>query len=86
MLLARSVLDAPEVLRHVPRMAKQPLVKLKPLAEVLVALPVSANWSIETPPAKVLVPCPAPTVIAAAKVLVADVEVALIWLNTPNEP
>ena len=40
----------------------------------------------ESPPANVLVPCPAPTVIAAAKVEVAEVEVALITLNWPREP
>ena len=38
------------------------------------------------PPANVLVPCPAPTVIAAAKVEVAEVEVALMTLNWPSEP
>ena len=39
-----------------------------------------------TPPANVLVPCPAPTVMAAAKVLVAEVEVALMTLKVPKEP
>ena len=37
------------------------------------------------PPAKVDVPCPAPTVMAAAKVEVAEVEVAFITLNCPRE-
>ena len=40
----------------------------------------------ESPPANVLVPCPAPTVIAAAKVEVAVVEVATMTLNCPREP
>ena len=74
--MARRVVDAPEVLRQVPRIAKQPAERLKPFAAVFVALPVSASWSAERPPAKVEVPCPAPTVIAPAKVEVAVVEVA----------
>ena len=40
----------------------------------------------DTPPANVLVPCPAPTVIAAANVEVADVLVAFMTLNWPREP
>ena len=40
-----------------------------------------APVAAESPPANVLVPCPAPTVIAAAKVEVAEVEVATITLN-----
>ena len=56
------------------------------MAEVLVALPVSASWSAESPPAKVLVPCPAPTVIAAAKVEVAVVLVDWILLKSPTVP
>ena len=40
----------------------------------------------EMPAAKVLVPCPAPTVMAAAKVEVAVVEVAVKTLNSPVEP
>ena len=39
--------------------------------------------STESPPANVEVPWPAPTVIAAAKVLVAVVEVANIELKNP---
>ena len=39
-----------------------------------------------TPPANVLVPCPLPTVMAAAKVDVAVVEVALMTLKVPKEP
>jgi hypothetical protein len=86
LLFARSVVEAPEVLRHVPAILKQPFVRLKPFAAVLVAAPVSANWSAEMEPAKVEVPCPAPTVIAAANVEVAEVEVALMLLKTPKVP
>ena len=45
---------------------------LKPFAAVLVADPVRASWSAESPPAKVLVPCPPATVIAPANVEVAE--------------
>ena len=63
------------------------LVKV-PLVNIVVA-PVRvliAPETAETPEAKVLVPCPAPTVIAAAKVEVAEEEVALTTLNCPREP
>ena len=77
MASARSVVDAPfDCVRQEPAIAKQPEVRLKPLAAVLVALPVSASANAETPDAKVEVPCPAPTVIAAANVEVAEVLVA----------
>ena len=56
LLLASKVEEAPEVLRQAPAIAKQPWVRLKPFCAVLVALPVRASWSAETPPAKVLVP------------------------------
>ena len=62
------------------------LVKV-PLVNTLVA-PVRVFIEpvfAESPPAKVLVPCPAPTVMAAAKVEVAEVEVAFITLNCPRE-
>jgi hypothetical protein len=72
--------------RQVPAIAKQPEVRLKPLAAVEVAPPVSASASAEMPPAKVLVPCPAPTVIAAAKVLVAEVLVDWMELKIPKVP
>ena len=73
LLLARRVDDAVLSTRQTPAIAKQPPERLKPFAAVLVAPPVSANWSAETPLAKVLVPCPAPTVIAPPKVEVAVV-------------
>ena len=56
------------------------------MADVLVADPVRASWSAESPPAKVEVPCPAPTVIAAANVEVAVVLVAWMLLKIPKEP
>ena len=62
-------------MRHTPAIEKQPAVRFAPLAKVEVP-DVTLSRVVESPPAKVLVPCPAPTVIAAAKVEVAVVEVA----------
>lgn len=71
---ARSVEDAdePEVERQVPAMEKQPVVREIPLAKVEVP-EVMASAVAEMPPPNVLVPCPAPTVIAPPKVEVAVV-------------
>jgi len=63
--------------RQVFKTAKQPAVRFKPLAKVEEAVfEVALNMVAESPAAKVEVPCPAPTVIAAAKVEVAVVLVA----------
>ena len=70
---------------HVPKIEKQPVVRFTPLLKVEVP-PVRLSCAADTPPAKVLVPCPRPTVIAAAKVEVAEVEVAFTTLNWPKEP
>ena len=84
---AKSVEDADEpVERHTPAIAKQPVEREIPFWKVLLALPVTLSCVAESPPAKVLVPCPAPTVIAAAKVLVAEVLVAEMTLKTAVEP
>ena len=65
------------VLLLLNRLVKVACVPVSVLIEPVLAL---------IPPANVLVPCPAPTVIAAAKVEVADVLVALMTLNWPREP
>ena len=62
-------------------LVKVPLVNIVVAPVRVLIKPVTA----ETPAAKVDVPCPAPTVIAAAKVEVAEVEVAFITLNCPRE-
>jgi hypothetical protein len=63
--------------RQVLLIAKQPEVRLIPLANVDDAVAdVALKIVAERPEAKVEVPCPAPTVMAAAKVEVAVVEVA----------
>ena len=82
LLSPRSVEDAAVVPMQVPNIEKQPPVRLIPFAAVLVALPVSASWRAESPPAKVLVPCPAATVIAPAKV---EVAVEVDWI-APKRP
>ena len=79
--------------RQVPPTAIQPAVTLIPLAKLDEAVAVEVRApepersrplpAMETPFAKVLVPCPAPTVIAAAKVEVAVVEVAKTELKNP---
>lgn len=56
-----------------------------PFAKVEVPAPVMLRAVAERPAAKVLVPCPAPTVMAAAKVEVA-VPVALRVVKRPNDP
>ena len=77
----------PPVERQVPEIEKHPAVRLIPLAKVEVDVSeVALKMFAESPAAKVDVPCPAPTVIAAAKVEVAEVEVAFITLNCPREP
>ena len=55
---------------HVPATEKQPVARFTPLLNVDVP-PVRLSCAAESPAAKVLVPCPAPTVMAEAKVLVA---------------
>ena len=63
--------------RHTPFREKHPVVTFTPFA--IVDVPeVTFSCDAEMPPAKVDVPCPAPTVIAAAKVDVAVVDVAAI--------
>ena len=84
LLSARRVEDALVVGRQVPAIAKQPVLRFTPLLNVEVP-PVRLSWRAESPPANVLVPCPAPTVMAAAKVEVAVVEVATMELNCPSE-
>jgi hypothetical protein len=59
------------------------LAKSKPKAAVEVAeVPVRAKYVADMPEANVLVPCPAPTVMAEAKVEVAEVEVAMKFFPT----
>jgi hypothetical protein len=67
-------------LTQVPFIEKHPPVISQPCVPVEVA--VVLNLVAETPPPNVLVPCPAPTVIAEAKVEVA-VPVAAILLKVP---
>jgi hypothetical protein len=63
--------------RQVLPTAKQPEVRFSPFAKVeLAVFDVALKIVAERPAAKVEVPCPAPTVMAAAKVEVAVVEVA----------
>ena len=69
--------------RQVPLTATQPFVTLRPFAKVEVAVVERMLRTFaERPPAKVEVPCPAPTVIAAAKVEVAVVEVGVQVVDT----
>ena len=75
-LAAPSVPVIVESERQVPPIEKQPAVRLAPFASVDVP-EVTLRRVVERPPAKVEVPWPAPTVMAAAKVLVAVVEVAM---------
>ena len=70
---------------QIPFIEKHPVVRFTPFAKVEVAV-VDFIFKIpatESPPANVEVPCPAPTVIAAAKVEVAVVEVAKMLLKNP---
>src|SRR3989344_5580646 len=66
---------------------KNPLVKLTPFAKVELAVVdfIFKIPSTDNPPANVEVPCLTPTVMAAAKVEVAVVEVAKIELKNPWE-
>ena len=82
LLSVRRVVDAVE--RQVPAIEKQPVLRLIPLAKVEVPEVILSRVA-DSPPANVLVPCPAPTVIAAAKVEVAVVEVETMELNCPRE-
>ena len=83
LLSARMVEDAevPPTERQVPAIAKQPVLRFIPLANVDVP-EVMFSRVAESPPANVLVPCPAPTVMAAPNVLVAVVEVATKFCAT----
>ena len=78
---ARVAKKEVEVALVVVPFVKMPLVNIVVAPVRVLIAPVFAL----IPAAKVLVPCPAPTVIAAAKVEVAEVEVAFITLNCPRE-
>ena len=77
MVPAFEVMQVPPTVIHPP-------VSTIPLANVEDAVAdVMLSCVADNPPAKVDVPCPAPTVIAAAKVEVAVVEVAKTELKNP---
>ena len=83
--------DAPEKVRQVLFTEKHPPARLRPLANVLVAVPVCAKLSTERPPEKVEVPAPVTkrdgverTPVAAMEVVPVEPNAAVLARTRPE--